>query len=102
MSTKPSDSARIALNVVWGYSDTAKGKCSGSSITLDLLGEISKDQLKNAKESQWPYEECRKQSKGKRFTPFSDACYEASRELSTLRRYQIVAQHENVNLIFYC
>ena len=102
MSTKPSDSARIALNVVWGYSDTAKGKCSGSSITLDLLGEISKDQLKNAKESQWPYEECRKQSKGKRFTPFSDACYEVSRELSTLRRYQIVAQHENVNLILYC
>ncbi|XP_043523814.1 uncharacterized protein LOC122535938 isoform X2 [Frieseomelitta varia] len=101
LSTKPSDSARIALNVVWGYSDTAKGKCSGSSVTLDLLGEISKDQLKNAKESQWPYEECRKQSKGKRFTPFSDACYEASRELSTLRRYQIVAQHENMpqNLI---
>ncbi|XP_017765465.1 PREDICTED: uncharacterized protein LOC108554635 [Eufriesea mexicana] len=96
LSIKPTDSARIVLNAVWGYSDTAKGKCSGSSITLNLVGEISKDQLENAKESQWPYGECRKQSKEKRFTPFSDACYEASRELSTLRKYQIIAQHESI------
>ncbi|XP_033196752.1 vitellogenin-4 isoform X1 [Bombus vancouverensis nearcticus] len=96
LSTKPSDPARITLNAVWGYSDAAKGKCDGSSITLDLLGEISEKQLQIAKESQWPYEECREQSKRKRFTPFSDACYEVSRELSTLRKYQVVAQHENI------
>ncbi|KOC70286.1 Vitellogenin-6, partial [Habropoda laboriosa] len=96
LSTKPSDPASITLTAVWGYSDTAKGQCSGSSITLNLLGEISQDQLENAKERKWPYEECRKQSKGKRFTPFSDACYEASRELSTLRKYQVIAQHENI------
>ncbi|XP_053999528.1 vitellogenin-3 isoform X1 [Hylaeus anthracinus] len=96
LSTKPSDSARIVINAVWGPSNTAKGKCSGSSVTLNLLGEISEDQLKEVKEAKWPYEECREQSKGKQFSPFSDACYEASRELSTLRKYQIIVQHENV------
>ncbi|XP_017876855.1 uncharacterized protein LOC108623080 isoform X1 [Ceratina calcarata] len=96
LSTKPSDPARISLNAIWGYSDTAKGKCNGSSITLNLLGEISNDQLQDSKKVQWPYEECRKQSEGKRFTPYTDACYETSRELSTLRKYQIIAQHENV------
>ncbi|CAK9803774.1 vit-6 [Anthophora quadrimaculata] len=96
LSIEPSDSARIALNAVWGYSNIAKGHCSGSSVTLNLLGEISEDQLKSAKEQKWPYEECRKQSEGKLFTPFSDACYEASRELSTLRKYQIIAQYENI------
>ncbi|CAL7948266.1 unnamed protein product [Xylocopa violacea] len=96
LNTKPSDPAKIALNAVWGYSDAAKGKCSGSSIILNLLGEISKEQLEYTREPQWPYEQCRKQSVGKRFTPFSDACYEASRELSTLRKYQIIAQHENI------
>lgn len=96
LSIKPSEPAKIALNAVWGYSDTAKGKCSGSSITLNLLGEISENQLENAKISQWPYEECRIQSEGKRFIPFSDACYEVSRELSTLRKYQIIAQYENI------
>ncbi|XP_043259379.1 uncharacterized protein LOC122401364 [Colletes gigas] len=96
LSTKPSDSARIVLNAVWGFSNTAKGKCSGSSVTLNLIGEISEGQLKEVKEAKWPYEECREQSKGKQFIPFSDACYEASRELSTLRKYQIIVQHENV------
>ncbi|XP_076394577.1 vitellogenin isoform X2 [Megachile rotundata] len=96
LSTKPSDPATISLNIVWGLSDTAKGKCSGSSITLNLLGEISKEQLEDAKQAKWPYEECRKQSEGKHYTPYSDACYETSRELSTLRKYQIIAQHENI------
>lgn len=86
------------MNAVWGYSGTAKGKCSGSSVTLNLLGEISKEQLEDAKEPKWPYKECRRESEGKRHSPFSDACYEASRELSTLRKYQIIAQHENVSL----
>lgn len=85
------------MNIVWGLSDTAKGKCNGSSITLNLLGEISKEQLEDAKLAKWPYEECRKQSKGKRFTPYTDACYEASRELSTLRKYQIITEQENVS-----
>ncbi|XP_034189310.1 uncharacterized protein LOC117608379 isoform X1 [Osmia lignaria lignaria] len=96
LSTKPSDPARITMNIVWGLSDSAKGKCSGSSITLNLIGEISKEQLEDAKVAKWPYEECRKQSKGKRFTPYTDACYEASRELSTLRKYQIITEQENV------
>ncbi|XP_076176627.1 uncharacterized protein LOC143151413 isoform X2 [Ptiloglossa arizonensis] len=95
-NTKPSDSAKIVLNAVWGLSNTAKGKCSGSSITLNLLGEISEDQLNEVKRAKWPYEECREQSKGRRFTPFSDACFEASRELSTLRKYKIIAQYENI------
>ncbi|KZC04099.1 Vitellogenin-3 [Dufourea novaeangliae] len=96
LSIKPSEPARIVLNAVWGLADTAKGKCAGSTVTLNLLGEISNDQLEKAKETQWPYGECREQSKGKQFTPFSDACYEASRELSTLRKYQITAIHENL------
>ncbi|XP_076676903.1 vitellogenin-5 isoform X2 [Andrena cerasifolii] len=98
LSTKPSDPAMITLNAVWGLSDTAKGKCSGSSVTLKLLGEVSNDQLEEAKQAIWPYEQCREESKEKHFTPYSDACYEASRELSTLRKYQILAQHEKVSV----
>ena len=41
---------------------------------------------------------CRKESKGKHFTPYSDACYEASRELSTLRKYKILTRHEKVSV----
>ncbi|XP_076235711.1 uncharacterized protein LOC143180071 [Calliopsis andreniformis] len=96
LSTKPSDPARITLNAIWGFSDTAKGKCSGSSVTLHLLGEISEAQLEEAKEAKWPYKECRELSEGKHTVPFSDACYEVSRELSTLRKYQIIAEHENI------
>nr|XP_031847046.1 uncharacterized protein LOC116433275 isoform X1 [Nomia melanderi] len=96
VSTKPSEPAKIVLNAVWGLADTAKGKCFGSSVTLNLLGEVSNDQLQEANEDKWPYRECREESKGKQFTPFSDACYEVSKELSTLRKYQIIAKHENV------
>lgn len=88
----------ITVNTVWGFSDTAKGKCSGSSLTLHLLGEVTQDQLEEAKEAKWPYKECRELSEGKHFTPYSDACYEASRELSTLRKYQISVEHEDVSL----
>lgn len=101
LSTKPSDPATITLNAVWGLSDTAKGKCSGSSVALKLLGEVSNDQLEEAKQAIWPYEQCREESKGKHFTPYSDACYEASRELSTLRKYKILARHEKVSLLLY-
>nr|XP_033331967.1 vitellogenin-4 [Megalopta genalis] len=96
INIEPSEPAKIVLNAAWGFADTAKGKCTGSSVTLNLLGEVSKDQLQEAQESKWPYKECREQSKGKQFTPFSDVCYEASRELSTLRKYQVIAQHENM------
>ncbi|XP_076650819.1 vitellogenin-5 isoform X2 [Halictus rubicundus] len=96
VTIEPSEPAKVVLNAVWGLADTAKGKCTGSSVTLNLLGEVTEDQLREAKEEKWPYKECREQFKGKEFTPFSDACYEASRELSTLRKYQIIAQHENM------
>lgn len=98
---KPSEPAKIVLNAVWGFSDTAKGKCLGSSVTLNLLGEVSNAQLQEANEDKWPYRECREESKEKQFTPFSDACYEVSKELSTLRKYQIIAKHENVSLRFH-
>lgn len=74
-----------------------KGKCNGSSILINLIGEISSEQLKKSKETNWPYSECKKESIGKKFVPYTSSCYEASKELSTLRKYTISAQYENVS-----
>lgn len=99
LSSEPSDSSRIKLNIVWGPSDTAKGKCVGSSVSMDLLGEVSDEQLKESESANWPYGECRRESAGKKFVPYTNSCYEASKELSTLRRYKIVAQYKNVSCV---
>ncbi|XP_071651940.1 uncharacterized protein [Temnothorax longispinosus] len=96
LSNEPSESSRIKLNVVWGLSDNAKGKCSGSSISLNLIGEISREQLEKSKRTSWPYGECKKESAGKKIVPYTNSCYEVSRELSTLRRYKIFAKYENL------
>lgn len=97
LSDEPSDSSRIKLNIVWGPSDNAKGKCSGSSISMNLIGEISSEQLMESKRTSWPYDECKKESAGKRVVPYTNSCYEVSKELSTLRKYKIIAQYENVS-----
>ncbi|XP_072751184.1 uncharacterized protein [Anoplolepis gracilipes] len=96
LSNEPSDLSRIKLNVVWGLADSMKGKCSGSSISINLIGEISSEQLEESKEAIWPYDECKKESVGKKFIPYTNSCYEASKELSTLRKYTISAQYENL------
>lgn len=97
MSNEPSDSSRIKLNIVWGLSDTAKEKCNGSSLSINLIGEISKEQLEESKRTNWPYNECKKESVGKKIVPYTNSCYEVSKELSTLRTYKIFAQYENVS-----
>ncbi|XP_011266190.1 uncharacterized protein LOC105257329 [Camponotus floridanus] len=96
LSDKPSDLYRIKLNLIWGLSDSMKGKCNGSSISINLIGEISDKQLEKSKEANWPYGECKKESIGKKFIPYTNSCYEASRELSTLRKYTISAHYENL------
>ncbi|XP_011162482.2 uncharacterized protein LOC105197692 [Solenopsis invicta] len=96
LSNEPSGSPRIKLNIIWGPSDNAKGKCSGSSISMNLIGEISNEQLMESKEANWPYDECQRDSVGKRIVPYTNSCYEVSKELSTLRRYEIIAQYENL------
>lgn len=97
LSNEPSNLYRIKLNMIWGPSDTAKGKCSGSSISMNLIGEISDEQIKVSKQTDWPYGQCRKESTGKKFIPYTSSCYEASREMSTLRKYKIFTQYENVS-----
>ncbi|XP_011870467.1 PREDICTED: uncharacterized protein LOC105563463 isoform X2 [Vollenhovia emeryi] len=96
LSIEPSDSSRIKLNIVWGLSDTTKGKCSGSSISMNLIGEISREQLEESKRTSWPYGECKKESAGKRIVPYTNSCYKVSQELSTLRRYKIFARYEKL------
>lgn len=97
LSNEPSDSSRIKLNIVWGLSDTTKGKCSGASISMNLIGEISKEQIEESKRTSWPYSACKKESAGKRNIPYTNSCYTVSKELSTLRTYKIFAKYENVS-----
>ncbi|KAG5348235.1 PAXB1 protein, partial [Acromyrmex charruanus] len=96
LSNEPSESYRIKLNFIWGLSDTVKGKCSGSSLSINLIGEISSKQLEESKRASWPYGECKNESEGKRIVPYTNSCYEVSKEMSTLRKYKILAQHENL------
>ena len=84
------------MNFVWGEADSAKGKCSGSSLLINLVGEITQDQILESKRNIWPYNECQVQANGKSFIPYTEACYEASREMSTFRKYKIDIKHENV------
>ncbi|XP_011495960.1 PREDICTED: uncharacterized protein LOC105360685 [Ceratosolen solmsi marchali] len=96
LSIKPSEPSLIKLNIIWGTADSAKGKCSGSSIFIDLIGEITNEQIMESKKNIWPYNECQMQANGKSFIPYTEACYEASREMSTLRRYKISIAHEHL------
>ncbi|XP_029165191.1 uncharacterized protein LOC114936229 [Nylanderia fulva] len=96
LSDEPSDSYSVKLNIVWGLSDSAKGKCNGSSILINFIGEISDKQLEESKQENWPYSECKKESSGKKYIPYTKSCYEASKELSTLRRYTILSRYENL------
>jgi len=98
LSNEPSESYRIKLNFIWGLSDTVKGKCSGSSLSINLIGEISSKQLEESKRASWPYGECKNESEGKRIVSYTNSCYEVSKEMSTLRKYKILAQYENVSL----
>ncbi|XP_018353413.1 PREDICTED: uncharacterized protein LOC108755104 [Trachymyrmex septentrionalis] len=96
LSNEPIESYRIKLNFIWGLSDNAKGKCSGSSLSINLIGEISSKQLEESKRARWPYGECKNESEGKRIVPYTNSCYEVSKEMSTLRKYKILAQYENL------
>ncbi|XP_031777418.1 uncharacterized protein LOC100114520 isoform X2 [Nasonia vitripennis] len=96
LSTKPSEPSSIKLNIIWGPADSAKGKCSGSSLLMQLTGEVTDEQIADSKKDIWPYNECQAQSKDKTFVPYTEACYEASREMSTLRKYKISIAHENL------
>ncbi|KAK0168827.1 hypothetical protein PV327_002594 [Microctonus hyperodae] len=95
-SLKPSDEASIKLNVIWGLSDTAKGKCSGSSLMVNMVGEVSEEQKEESRIEKWPYSACRAQTNDKLSVSYSEACYQASRELSTLRKYQVFIRAENL------
>lgn len=97
LSNEPSDLSRIKFNIVWGPSDTVKGRCSGSFISLDLMGEITDNQIEESKKINWSYNKCKNESIGNKFLRFTDSCYETSRELSTLRKYKILAQYANVS-----
>ena len=65
---------------------------------MKLSGEVSQDQISESSKEKWPYNDCRKQAEGKAFVPYTQACYETSRELSTLRNYQANIKFENVSL----
>ncbi|XP_066593012.1 vitellogenin-5 [Prorops nasuta] len=94
---KPIQPATIRLDISWSQSNTAKGKCTGSSVHLNLLGEISSDQISESKKDIWPYAQCRKASKGLIHIPFTDACYLVSKELSTYRKYTITMHHTDLS-----
>ncbi|KAL7291123.1 hypothetical protein TKK_0015250 [Trichogramma kaykai] len=96
LSVKPSEPASLKANLLWGMAEQAKGKCAGSSLTLDLVGEVTSDQIEESRNDVWPYNECRRQSANKTFVPYTVACYEASREMSTLKKYKITITHENL------
>ncbi|XP_011307083.1 uncharacterized protein [Fopius arisanus] len=96
LSTKHSEPASLDIQMVWGYADSAQGKCTGSSLSMNLAAEVSEEQIEESKEDVWPYKQCRQQSYEKNIVPYTPACYEASRELSTLRRYQIFVSYENL------
>ncbi|XP_033211866.1 uncharacterized protein LOC117169551 isoform X2 [Belonocnema kinseyi] len=96
LSTKASDPSSVKMNLVWGLADSAKGKCSGSSLLIKLSGEVSREQAFSSLEDKWPYNVCRKETEGKAFVPYTQACYETSRQLSTLRNYQANVKFENV------
>lgn len=98
LSVVPSQSSSLKLNFAWDMaSDSAKGKCTDSSVSINLIAEVSSEQIDESNKSVWPYDECRLQTKGKTFVPYSDACYEASKELSTLRKYESFIRYENVS-----
>lgn len=97
LSNEPSGPLQLKLNIAWELANSAKGKCSGSAISLNLRGEISSEQHEESKSAIWPYDKCRKESAGKKFVPYTDSCYEVSKELSTLRKYKILGQYENVS-----
>lgn len=88
LSIEPSEPASAKLNIIWGLSEKAVGKCSGSEILVKLIGEVTQQQIEESKRNVWPYQQCRKQLQGKNVVPYTEACYEASRELSTLRKYE--------------
>ncbi|KAF7992158.1 hypothetical protein HCN44_001483 [Aphidius gifuensis] len=96
LSLKTSDPASIKLNVIWGWSDQSKGKCNGTSLLMNFVGEVSEQQIQESKSNKWPYKQCRQESIGKSVLPYTESCYEASKELSTLRKYQIVVISENL------
>ncbi|XP_043675802.1 vitellogenin-like isoform X2 [Vespula pensylvanica] len=96
LNVNPPSPSKLKLVLVWGPSDTAKGKCSGSSIILNLVGEVSKAQVEESQKEKWPYDQCRKELKKRNYVPYTDTCYEASKELSILRKYQFFFNYENL------
>ncbi|KAK2579022.1 hypothetical protein KPH14_002816 [Odynerus spinipes] len=96
LNTNPTSPSKLNLNLVWGPSHTAKGKCSGSSVVLNLVGELSKTQLEESQKEKWPYKQCQKELEIRNYIPYTDACYETSKELSTLRKYQFFLKYENL------
>ncbi|XP_047354225.1 uncharacterized protein LOC124950864 isoform X1 [Vespa velutina] len=96
LNVNPTSPCKLKLFFTWGPSDTAKGKCNGSSIILNLIGEISKAQLEESQREKSPHNQCRKELKRRNFIPYTDTCYEASKELSILRKYQFFLKYENL------
>lgn len=90
-------STKLKLVVVWGPSDTAKGKCSGSSVLFNFVGEISKAQFEESQKENSLLNQCRKEFNKKNYVPYTDTCYDASKELSILRKYQFFLKYENVS-----
>ncbi|XP_046433449.1 uncharacterized protein LOC124186103 isoform X1 [Neodiprion fabricii] len=96
LNNTPSGISSMELNMTWGTGDVNEVKSKGSLLQVILRGKLSNDQITESKSKVWPYEKCRQESLGKNFVPYTEACYEASRELSTLREYHALVTYENL------
>ncbi|XP_014616793.1 PREDICTED: uncharacterized protein LOC106793973 [Polistes canadensis] len=96
LNVNPASPSKLQLVLVWGPSNSAKGKCSGTSILFNVIGEVSKGQIEESQKEKWPYDQCRKDLEKNNFVPYTDTCYETSKELSILRKYQIFLKYESL------
>lgn len=97
LSVEPSSRSLTTVDVKWGFTDTVSAKCEGSEVYVLWEGGMTHSQRANSAANIWPYGECTRQTMEKGFVPFTEACYEASNELSTLRSYYGRIVYKNVS-----
>ncbi|XP_068082833.1 vitellogenin-4 isoform X2 [Anabrus simplex] len=101
----PSESATAKANLIWGKTEgSSSSKCpqDGLEISISAQGEIIDEQkaLMNLTSS-GPRGICLSDTKnidewGEEYTPITGACYQASYEQATLRRYTATIKYKNV------
>ncbi|KAI4483442.1 hypothetical protein M0802_013384 [Mischocyttarus mexicanus] len=96
LNLNPAHPSKLKFVLIWGPSNSTRGKCNGTVISFNASGEVSQEQNKESLKEKWPYDQCRKDLETKNFVPYTDACYETSKELSILRKYQIFLKYENL------